>query len=188
MWSEEHRPFSSTSASVYESEVVHSRPVNHIIIPCPSVYIYIYIHTQKRATYSYTWNIKANRPMIMNISSLGLSWASYPWQQSLDAVSVCWRHLPNATESEQRNIPLEPARAGVQDGLMTDSMVTDPGADMTTRKNTAHETTTTAARHSLQVWICGWAKTTSFRRLRTHQGKRGCLREQRQWPRIDQYF
>ncbi len=60
--------------------------------------------------------------MIMNISPLGLSWASYPLQQSLDADSVCWRHLPNATECEQRNIPLEPARAGVQDGLMTDSI------------------------------------------------------------------
>ncbi len=105
-----------------------------------------------------------------------------------DAVSVCWRHPPNATENEQRNIPLEPARAGAQDGSMTDSMATDPGTDMTTSKNTAHETTTAAAGHSLQVCTCGWAKTTSFRGLRTHQGKRGCLREQRQWPRIDQYF
>ncbi len=105
-----------------------------------------------------------------------------------DAVSVCWRHPPNATENEQRNIPLEPARAGAQDGSMTDSMVTDPGTDMTTSKNTAHETTTAAAGHSLQVCTCGWAKITSFRGLRTHQGKRGCLREQRQWPRIDQYF
>ncbi len=35
MWSDEHRPFSSTSASVYESELVHSRPVNHVIIILP---------------------------------------------------------------------------------------------------------------------------------------------------------
>lgn len=105
-----------------------------------------------------------------------------------DAVSVCWRHPLNATESEQRNIPPEPARAGAQDGSMTDSMVTDSGTDMTTSKNTAHETTTAAAGHSLQVCTCGWAKITSFRGLRTHQGKRGCLREQRQGPRIDQYF
>ncbi len=102
-----------------------------------------------------------------------------------DAVSVCC--FTFATENEQRNIPLEPARAGAQDGSMTDSMVTDPGTDMTTSKNTAHETTA-AAGHSLQVCTCGWAKITSFRGLRTHQGKRGCLREQRQWPCIDQYF
>ncbi|ROL42750.1 hypothetical protein DPX16_8667 [Anabarilius grahami] len=102
--------------------------------------------------------------------------------------TVCWRHPPNATESEQRNILLEPARAGAQDGSMTDNMVTDPGMDMTTSKNKAHETTTAAAGHSLQVCTCGWVKITSFRGLRTHQGRRGCLREQRQGPRIDQYF
>ncbi len=59
---------------------------------------------------------------------------------------------------------------------------------MTMSKNTAHETTTAAARHSLQVCTCGWAKITSFSGLRIHQGKRGCLREQRQGPHIDQYF
>lgn len=105
-----------------------------------------------------------------------------------DVASVCWRHPPNATESEQKNIPLEPARAGAQDGSMTDSMVTDPGTDMTTSKSTAHETTTVAIGHSLQMCTCGWKKITSYRGLRTHQGKRGCLREQRQGPRIDQYF
>ncbi len=39
MWSEEHCPFSSTSASVYESELVHSRPVNHVIISLALPYI-----------------------------------------------------------------------------------------------------------------------------------------------------
>ncbi|KAL6460755.1 hypothetical protein MHYP_G00307210 [Metynnis hypsauchen] len=67
-----------------------------------------------------------------------------------DAVSVCWRHLPSATESKQRNIPLEPARVGVQDGSTIDNMDTDPGTDTTTSKNTAHETTTAEAGHSLQ--------------------------------------
>ena len=52
----------------------------------------------------------------------------------------------------------------------------------------AHETTTAEAGRSLQVCPCGWAKIISFRGLRTHQGKKGCLREQRQGPRIDQYF
>ncbi len=59
---------------------------------------------------------------------------------------------------------------------------------MTMSKNTAHETTTAAARHSLQVCTCGWAKITSFSGLRIHQGKRGCFRKQRQGPHIDQYF
>ncbi|KAL6475304.1 hypothetical protein MHYP_G00163440 [Metynnis hypsauchen] len=59
---------------------------------------------------------------------------------------------------------------------------------MTTSKNKAHEATTAAAGHSLQVCTCGWVKITSFRGLRTHQGKKGCLREQRRGPRIDQYF
>lgn len=71
---------------------------------------------------------------------------------------------------------------------MTDKLDTDPGTDTTTSKNSVHETTTAVAGHSLQVCTCGWAKITSFRGLRTHQGKRGCLREQRQEPRIDQYF
>ncbi len=39
MWSDEHCPFSSTSASVYESELVHSRPVNHVIISLALPYI-----------------------------------------------------------------------------------------------------------------------------------------------------
>ncbi|KAJ8010151.1 hypothetical protein DPEC_G00072000 [Dallia pectoralis] len=101
---------------------------------------------------------------------------------------VCWRHPPIATKSKQGNIPLEPARAGAQDGSINDNKVIDPGTDMTMSKNTALETTTTAAEHSLQVCTCGWAKITSFRGLRAHQGKKGCLREQGQGPRIDQYF
>ncbi len=39
MWSDEHRPCSSTSTSVYESELVHSRPVNHVIISLALPYI-----------------------------------------------------------------------------------------------------------------------------------------------------
>lgn len=105
-----------------------------------------------------------------------------------DAVSVCWRHPPNATESLQRNIPLEPARAGAQDGSTIDNTATDPGTDTTTSKNTTHETTTAAAGHSLQVCPCGWEKITSARGLKIHQGKRGCLGKQRQGTHIDQYF
>lgn len=81
------------------------------------------------------------------------------------------------------HIFLEPAKAGVQDGSMTDDTTTDPGMDMTTSKNTAHEMITTAKGLSLQVCFCGWVKVTSFRWLR-----RGCLREQRQGLRVDQYL
>ncbi len=41
MWSEEHRPFSCTSASVYESELVHCQSYNHPLPFC------IYIYTKK---------------------------------------------------------------------------------------------------------------------------------------------
>ncbi len=48
MWSDQHRPFSSTSASVYESKLVHSRPVNQVIIslalPVYSKEINIFLH------------------------------------------------------------------------------------------------------------------------------------------------
>lgn len=60
--------------------------------------------------------------------------------------------------------------------------------ETTTSKNTAHESTTTAAGQALQVCLCGWSKITSARGLKIHQGKRGCLRQQKQGPRIDQYF
>lgn len=73
-------------------------------------------------------------------------------------------------------------------GSVTDKTATDPGMDMTKSKNTAHKTTTAAMGHLLQVCTCGWTKMTSFRVLRTQQGKKGCLREQRQGSRIDQYF
>ena len=87
-----------------------------------------------------------------------------------------------------RNIPLEPARAGAQDGSTTDHTATDPGTETTTSRNTAHETTITAAGHTLQVCSCGWERVTSARGLRIHQGRKRCLGEQRQGPRIDQYF
>lgn len=45
----------------------------------------------------------------------------------------------------------------------------------------------TAADHKLQICTCGWRKVTSFRGLRIHQGNKGCLRGERQGPRID-YF
>ena len=106
-----------------------------------------------------------------------------------DAASVCWRHPLTATESQVRNIPLEPARAGAQDGSPTDHTATDPGTETTTiKKNTAHETTATAAGHTLQLCICGWEKVTSARGLKIHQGRKRCLGGQRQEPRIDQYF
>ncbi|KAJ8392682.1 hypothetical protein AAFF_G00073560 [Aldrovandia affinis] len=71
---------------------------------------------------------------------------------------------------------------------MIDNTVTDPGTEMTTNKNTAHEITTAAAGHKLQVCSCGWEKVTLAKGLKIHQGKKRCLREQRQGPRIDQYF
>ncbi|KAK9524410.1 hypothetical protein VZT92_016806 [Zoarces viviparus] len=106
-----------------------------------------------------------------------------------NADSVSWRHPLNATTSKQRNIPLESARAEAQDGSHTDNTVTDLGTETTTHKeSTTHETTTTAAGHKLQVCICGWEKVTSAFGLKIHQGRKKCLREQRQGPRIDQYF
>lgn len=97
-----------------------------------------------------------------------------------DTASVCWRHPPRATKSQQRKIPLEPVRAGAQDGSTIDNTATDPGTDTTTSKNTAHEATTTAAGHSLQVCSCGWEKITSAKGLKIHQAKKKCLRVQRQ--------
>lgn len=106
-----------------------------------------------------------------------------------DAGSVCWRHPLNATESQVRNIPLEPARAGAQDGSLIDHTATDPGTETTMiKKNTAHEKATTAAGHTLQVCSCGWESLPTARGLRIHQGRKKCLREQRQETRIDQYF
>ena len=104
-----------------------------------------------------------------------------------DADSVCWRHPLSATKSQQRKIPLEPARAGAEDGSTIDHTATDPGTETTTsKKNTAHETTTAATGHTLQVCICGWEKLTTARGLKIHQGRKRCL--QKQGPRIDQYF
>ena len=105
-----------------------------------------------------------------------------------DTASGCWGHPPSATESSQRKIPLEPARAGAQDGSTIDNMATDLGTNATMSKNTEHEAIMSAAGHSLQVCICGWAKVTSTKGLKIHQGKRQCLGKQRQGPRIDQYF
>lgn len=111
-----------------------------------------------------------------------------PMAAGSDAYYSRWSHPPNATKSKQRNIPLEPARAGAQDGSMTDNTATDLGMERTTSMNKSHEATTAAAGHTLQVCTCGWTKITSFRGLRTHQGKKGCLREKRPGPCIDLYF
>ena len=106
-----------------------------------------------------------------------------------NADSVSWRHPPIATKSKQRKTPLEPARAGAQDGSTADNMVIDLGMETTTDKeSTAHGTSTTAIGHKLQVCICGWNKVTSAMGLKIHQGRKRCLREQRQGPRIDRYF
>lgn len=73
-------------------------------------------------------------------------------------------------KSQQRKIPLEPERAGVQDGSLTDNMVTDPGMETTMNKDSMeHEITATAAGHKLQVCSCGWEKVTSERGLKIHQ-------------------
>ncbi|KAE8299863.1 hypothetical protein D5F01_LYC02281 [Larimichthys crocea] len=73
-------------------------------------------------------------------------------------------------------------------------MVTTGPETTTSKVSTVQENTTatssslaTAADHKLQICSCGWRKITSFRGLRIHQGKKRCLSEKSQGPRID-YF
>ncbi|TWW53622.1 hypothetical protein D4764_0122140 [Takifugu flavidus] len=40
----------------------------------------------------------------------------------------------------------------------------------------------------LQSCICGWKKITSEKGLKIHQGRKKCLRELSEGPRIDHYF
>lgn len=60
------------------------------------------------------------------------------------------------------------------------------GPETTTSKDTT-ASPATAADHQLQICSCGWRKATSFQGLRVHQGRKRCLTEERQGPRID-YF
>lgn len=79
-----------------------------------------------------------------------------------NAGSVGWRHPLNATKSQQRNIPLDPVRAGTPDGSLTDNTVTNPGMEtITNKESTPNEITLTASGHKLQVCSCGWEKITS---------------------------
>ena len=93
-----------------------------------------------------------------------------------------------ATKTQQKRIPSESARERAQEYSSADTMVTDP----TSRKSADQESTTgtvmatsVAAHHTLQIFACGWRKITSYHGLRIHQGKRKCLGNQRQGPRID---
>lgn len=74
-------------------------------------------------------------------------------------------------------------------------MATDSGPEMTTsnssveqeRTTASAEATSAAVGHKLQICVCGWRKVTSYLGLGLHQGKKGCLREERQRLHID-YF
>lgn len=100
----------------------------------------------------------------------------------------------NATSRLRKTIPSESARVGVEEDSLAENTVSDPGLEMTTRHSTVQEITTSSTTaalavkgHKLQNCICGWSKVTSYLGLRIHQGKKGCLREEQQRPRID-YF
>lgn len=97
-----------------------------------------------------------------------------------------------ATTRRQKRIPQESARAGVKEDSLADSMVMTGLETTTSNQSTAQESTTTrvtvstvATGHKLQICPCGWRKITSYRGLRIHQGKKRCLNEGGQRPRID---
>lgn len=99
-----------------------------------------------------------------------------------------------ATKRRQKSTPLESARAGAEEDSSADMTVIDPGPETTMSKNITQESATTivtataaTAGHKLQICACDWRKVTSQLGLRIHQGKKRCLREERQRPRID-YF
>ena len=104
--------------------------------------------------------------------------------------TVIWIHPTIATKSSKRKIPLEPARAGAEDDSSADHMVTDLAMETTTNQicSTLIDGVTALAGHELRSCICGWKKITSERGLKIHQGRKKCLRELSEGPRIDHYF
>lgn len=99
-------------------------------------------------------------------------------------------HPKLATESSTKKTPPEPARAGVEDGSLTDSLVTNIGMEQTTRLMISKpETQIATAGQKLQNYVCGWKKVTSTRGLQIHQGRKKCLNKvPQQGSRIDNYF
>ena len=88
-----------------------------------------------------------------------------------------------------RKTPLESARAGAEDDSPLTDTVFDYGTDMTTSTvNISVEATVEVDGKKRQVCPCGWERVTTLRGLRIHQGRKGCLVEGTQGPRIDSYF
>ena len=118
----------------------------------------------------------------------GPPWASYPWWRD-PARSVYESHPNLATKSSKKKTPLEPARAGAEDGSSADNPVTNTGTETTTRLMISiPEAPTATAGQTLQNCVCGWTKVTSTHGLKIHQGKKGCLKKGQQGSRIDSYF
>ncbi len=100
-----------------------------------------------------------------------------------------------AMKSRLKRTPPESARAGAEEDSSADIMVTDSGPETTMTKNGAVQESDTAVAtatattegHKLHICPCSWGKATSYLGLRIHQGRKKCLREERQRPRID-YF
>ena len=93
-----------------------------------------------------------------------------------------------ASNISKRKTPLESARAGAEDDSSADYTVTNPGLAMTTAENIGTPSAVSAAGQELQVCVCGWSKVTSRKGLKIHQGRKKCLQDTRQGPRIDQYL
>ena len=103
---------------------------------------------------------------------------------------MSWIHPTIATKSSKGKTPLESARAGAEDDSPTDHMVTNLATETTTNQmiSTAVDGVTPLAGQKLQSCICGWEKITSEKGLKIHQGRKKCLRELSEGPRIDHYF
>lgn len=110
----------------------------------------------------------------------------------MSVVSHALRHVGNtiiATKRQQKRTPLESTRVGAEEDSSADI-----GPETTLSKSIMQESATAivtataaTAGHKLQICACGWRKVTSQLGLRIHQGKKRCLREERQRPCID-YF
>ena len=88
----------------------------------------------------------------------------------------------NMNSINTNNIPLEPARAGAQDGSQSDPPVTTAS-----QRNTRLINETNVEKRN-RACTCGWEKVTTLRGLKIHQGKKGCLNESIRENRIDGYF
>lgn len=69
-------------------------------------------------------------------------------------------------------------------------LVTDLATEMTTNQmiSAVIDGATSLARRKLQSRINGWEKITSEKGFKFHQGKKKCLRDLSEGPRIDHYF